>query len=205
VSSHDISAFVLAGGRSSRMGQDKAFLQLHGRTLLEHAIETARSVTSNVRIVGQREKFAAYGEVVEDTFRDRGPLAGIHSALRSSNSELNLVLAVDTPFIEMNVLEYLIHAAAQTTKLATVPRIAGHLQTLCAIYRLGFADVAEASLQAGKNRIDPLFTPEVAHVIGEEEMRSLAFDPRMFDNLNTPEEYERALAHRMARQNPHEH
>jgi len=205
VTSHDISAFVLAGGRSSRMGQNKAFLQLHGRTLLEHAMETARSVTANVRIVGQQEKFGAYGEVIEDTFRDRGPLAVIHAALRSSDDDLNLVIAVDTPFIETNVLQYLIDAARHTTKLATVPRIAGHLQTLCAIYRRGFADIAEASLQAGKNRIDPLFRPEVAHVISEEEMRSLAFDPRMFDNLNTPEEYERALAHRMARQNPHEH
>lgn len=205
MSSHDISAFILAGGRSSRMGQDKAFLQLHGRTLLEHAMETARSVSTNVRIVGQQEKFGAYGEVVEDTFLDRGPLAGIHAALRSSDDDLNLILAVDTPFIETTVLDYLIDAAAQTTKLATVPRVAGHLQTLCAIYRRGFADIAEASLQAGRNRIDPLFTPEVAHVISEEEMQSLAFDPRMFDNLNTPEEYERALAHRMTRQNPHEH
>ena len=201
----DITAFVLAGGHSSRMGQDKAFLALHGRTLLDHAIDCARAVTGNVRIVGRKEKFAGYGDVVEDIFTDRGPLAGIHAALRSSSSELNLVLAVDTPFVQPCVLDYLVDLAATSTKLVTVPRVRGHHQTLCAVYRRGFADVAEASLQAGKNRIDPLFTPDVAHVISEEEMQSLAFDPAMFDNLNTPEEYERAHAHHMARRHTHEH
>ena len=200
----DISAFVLAGGRSSRMGNDKAFLQLRRRALLAHALETAGSVASHVRIVGQREKFGSYGEVVEDTFHERGPLAGIHAALRASNSELNLIIAVDTPFIATPVLEYLISAAEASGKMVTVPRVAGHLQTLCAVYRREFAEIAEKSLNAGKNRIDPLFTPEVAGVISEEEMRSVAFDPSMFDNLNTPEEYEQALA-RLAHQNAHGH
>lgn len=201
----DITAFVLAGGHSSRMGQDKAFLSLHGRTLLEHAIECARAVTNDVRIVGKKDKFASYGDVVEDIFTDRGPLAGIHTALRSSASELNLVLAVDTPFVQPCVLDYLIDLAAASSKLVTVPRVNGHHQTLCAVYRRGFADIAEASLKAGKNRIDPLFTSEIARVISEEEMQSLAFDPAMFDNLNTPEEYERAHAHQMARHHSHEH
>jgi molybdopterin-guanine dinucleotide biosynthesis protein A len=200
----DISAFVLAGGRSSRMGRDKAFLQLHGRTLLDHALQTARSVATNVSVVGQREKFGSYGEVVQDTFRERGPLGGIHAALRASKTDLNLILAVDTPFVGSAVLEYLINVAETSGKLVAVPRVAGHLQTLCAVYRREFAEIAEKSLNAGKNRIDPLFTPDVAQVISEEEMQALAFDPAMFDNLNTPEEYERALA-RLADQSPHGH
>ena len=177
------------------MGQDKAFLQLRGRTLLDHALETARAVTTAVRIAGQKEKFAAYGDVIEDIFPGQGPLAGIHAALRSSPTALNLVLAVDTPFVEPRALEYLIDIAADSDKLVTVPRINGFLQTLCAIYRRPFADIAENALKHGKNRIDPLFTSEVARIITEEEMRALAFDPAMFDNLNTPEEYEKAHAH----------
>jgi len=132
-----ITAFVLAGGRSSRMGHDKAFLQLNGRTLLEHALDTARSVAATVRIVGQRAKFGSYGDVVEDQFTQRGPLAGIHAALRSSETDLNLILAVDTPFVQPCALQYLIDAAAESEKLVTVPRVNGHLQTLCAVYRRG--------------------------------------------------------------------
>lgn len=178
------------------MGQDKAFLELHGRTLLDHALNTASSVTSQVRIVGQKEKFAAFSNVIEDIFAARGPLAGIHAALRSSATDLNLILAVDTPFVSARFLQHLATLGAATDKLVVVPRVNGYLQTLCAVYRRAFADLAERSLEAGRNKIDPLFTPDVAHIVSEADMQALAFDPAMFDNLNTPEEYERALAQR---------
>ena len=107
------------------MGQDKAFLQLQGRTLLDHALETARSVTDQVWIIGQREKFAPYGPVVEDVYRDRGPLAGIHTALRSSTTELNVILAIDTPFIAKPVLEYLIRVAEDKVRRSNKGELAG--------------------------------------------------------------------------------
>ena len=58
-----VTGFVLAGGKSSRMGQDKAFMQLGGRTLLVHALERAQAATGNAWIVGRTEKFAAFGPV----------------------------------------------------------------------------------------------------------------------------------------------
>ncbi len=79
-----VAAFILAGGKSTRMGTDKAFVEYDGRILLERALSLARSVTPDVRIVGSQEKFAPFAPVVEDIFRDCGPLGGIHSALRSS-------------------------------------------------------------------------------------------------------------------------
>lgn len=70
------AAFVLAGGKSTRMGMDKAFVTLDGKTLLARALEVARAVTAEVRIVGDAAKFAAFGPVVEDEFRGCGPLGG---------------------------------------------------------------------------------------------------------------------------------
>lgn len=70
----DVAAFVLAGGKSTRMGSDKAFVMLEGRTLLARALDLARTVTGDVRIVGSVEKFAAFAPVVEDVFRECGPL-----------------------------------------------------------------------------------------------------------------------------------
>src|ERR1700722_6676083 len=93
------AVFILAGGKSTRMGADKAFVTLDGRTLLARALELARLVTADVCIVGDAEKFAPFAPVVEDEFRGCGPLAGIHAALRASAVELNLMLAGDLPFV----------------------------------------------------------------------------------------------------------
>src|SRR5271167_4302314 len=94
-----IAAFILAGGKSTRMGVDKAFVDYGGRTLLARALDLASSVTPDVRIVGSQKKFAAFAPVVEDVFSDCGPLAGIHASLRASRAELNIMLAVDMPFV----------------------------------------------------------------------------------------------------------
>ncbi len=297
---HVISAFVIAGGRSVRMGRDKALLRLGeaGPTLLERAIELAHSVTDDVRIVGRKELFESWAALnptlansglgwgthadvlgtgdsglgtrdsglgttkrlgtVQDVFPGQGPLAGIHAALRASASELNLMLAVDTPFVEPRFLRYLVDEARKSGAVVTVPvtksyqlsavssqqersrssvigsqeessrfsvigsRSGGtgqqtdnrepktenesqnpdhrspttdhrsQYQPLCAVYRREFADIAEAALRAGRNNIVPLFAQVSTRTITEDELRQLAFDPRMFDNLNTPEDWQRA-------------
>jgi len=196
----DRAAFVLAGGQSTRMGADKAFVQLEGRTLLAHALALAKSVTSDVRIVGSPEKFAAFGEVVEDEFPQHGPLAGIHAALRRSSSELNLMLAVDMPFVEVPFLEYLFQEAARLESvMVTIPRAAGAWQTLCAVYRKPFANLAEQALRQGKNKIDPLFRETTIQILDVPALTKHNFSLNMFRNVNTPEELEEAARLRINR------
>ena len=187
-----LTAFVLAGGQSTRMGQDKAFLTLAGRTLLDRALEVAGSLTRDVYIAGDAAKFAAFGPVVEDVYRQRGPLGGIHAALRRSTSELNLMLAVDLPFVNLRFLQYLVVEAHESGATVTVPRVAGGWQPLCAVYRREFGEQAHQSLSEGRNRVDSLFLPSLTHVITEEEMIRNGFPLDMFRNLNTPEELETA-------------
>src|SRR3979490_362027 len=124
----DVTAFILAGGKSTRMGKDKAFLEFKGRILLARALELVAGTAREVRIVGSPAKFAAFGKVIEDIYQDQGPLAGIHAALKSSSTELNLVLAVDLPFVKPDFLKYLISVARQTKALAVVPRAGEGLQ-----------------------------------------------------------------------------
>ena len=188
----DVAAFILAGGKSTRMGADKALLDLGGRTLLARALELARSVTREVRIVGPATKFAAFGPVVEDVYCGHGPLSGIHAALASTASEWNLMLALDLPFLEAGFLRYLIAEARAGGAVVTVPRAAGGLQPLCAVYRREFAEVAEHSLRQEKNKIDVLFAQVETQVIGEEQLVRASFSEEMFRNLNTQEEWERA-------------
>jgi len=188
--SSDVTAFILAGGKSTRMGTDKAFLEHQGRTLLARALDLGRSVASEVRIVGSQEKFAPFGAVVEDVFRDCGPLAGIHAALLASATELNVMLAVDTPRISTAFLQYLIRQSRSAPDAAAVvPRAGGGWQPLSALYRPEFATAAENALRAGRNRIDPLFGVVRTRVVEETELQRENFSIDIFRNLNTPEEW----------------
>ena len=174
------------------MGRDKAFVELGGQTLLARALDVARAVTGDCRIVGDPAKFAVFGPVVEDIFRDCGPLGGIHAALLSAKGELNLMLAVDLPFMEVKFLEYLIVQARETSAVVTVPHAGGGLQPLCAMYRKKFVEVAERALRERKNKIDPLFGEVETRLLDEGELTRAGFSPDIFRNLNTPEHWEEA-------------
>src|SRR3954449_992430 len=128
----DAAAFILAGGKSSRMGEDKAFLRVGGRTLLEIAQQLVSGVCGKVFVVGDRARFGS--DAIEDIFPDSGPLGGIHAALTATKSDLNLVVAVDTPFLEPKFLRWMMHRAATTHSIVPVPRLGSGFQPLCAVY-----------------------------------------------------------------------
>lgn len=175
------------------MGRDKAFVTLAGRTLLNRVLEVARAVSNDVGIVGNPAKFAAFAPTVADIFPGCGPLAGIHTALRTSDLDLNVILAVDVSFITAELLRYLLACAADSpTSLVTVVRTNQGWQPLCAVYRREFADLAEESLRAGHYKVDTLFEPRRTRVIELDELHAAGFSEKLFRNLNTQEELEAA-------------
>jgi molybdopterin-guanine dinucleotide biosynthesis protein A len=186
--SAEVTTFILAGGKSTRMGTDKAFVILDGQTLLSRAMDLARSVTSEIRIVGDPAKFAAFAPTVKDVFPNCGPLGGIHAALRSSQTELNLILAVDVPFVSPALLQYLIQRARNHAATVTVPQVDRLYQPLCAIYRRAFAEHAEKALAEGQYKIGAVFAAGHTQTITQGELENVGFSPRMFRNLNTPEQ-----------------
>jgi molybdopterin-guanine dinucleotide biosynthesis protein A len=186
--------FVLAGGKSSRMGagtgkdKDKAFLEFGGQTLLDRALAVMGTVCDRGAIVGDPAKFTKYGTVVADIFPGCGPLAGIHAALLHSSAELNLMLAVDMPFVSRELLEFVFAAAEKSDALSTVPRTGKGLQPLCAVYRRDFSTVAEQALRAGKYKIDATFAGLSVRVIEEGELAAAGFSEQSFFNVNTPQD-----------------
>jgi molybdopterin-guanine dinucleotide biosynthesis protein A len=180
-----LAAFVLAGGKSLRMGQDKAFVCWQGRTLLEGTLEVTHAVASSTTIIGARAKFEKYAAVVEDIYPHRGPLGGIHAALTATDQELNLILAVDLPNVTPALLSYLIGCAEHGSTLVTAPRLAAGWEPLCAVYRRPFASVAEAALRKGQNAIHPLLEAGSVRAIGEGQLAAAGFLPQMFRNFNT--------------------
>jgi molybdopterin-guanine dinucleotide biosynthesis protein A len=185
-----VTAFILAGGKSTRMGSDKAFLELSGRPLLVHAIVIARSVVEFVKVVGAPAKFDRFGPVIPDIYCDHGPLAGIHAALASTETAWNLILAVDQPFLTPAFLRYLISVARSSEATVTVPRTGEYLHPLCAIYRKQFGALAEEALKAGRNKIDELFPDVSLRVIDEAELSRAQFSTVIFRNVNTPEDWD---------------
>jgi molybdenum cofactor guanylyltransferase len=188
-----LTGFVLTGGKSSRMGTDKALLRLpDGATLLEHSVSVLSSVASEVRIIGSREKYGDVSRaamIVEDIYSDRGPLGGIHSALLSSDTELNLVLAVDTPAVTPALLKYLVTRAEASDALVVVPEIEGRHQPLCAVYRKVFYRLAQQSLEVGQNKVDRAFDAASTLVLRQDELEAAGFSADLFRNLNTVEEW----------------
>jgi molybdenum cofactor guanylyltransferase len=185
----EVTAFVMAGGKSTRMGTDKAFLEVQGRSLLANALERAEAAARNVVIVGASSKFSPFGTVIEDVYPDRGPLGGIHAALTASETELNLILGVDMPFVEVRFMKYLISVAGISNAFVTVPCVGGHYEPLCAVYRKEFAIRAEEALKAERNKIDALFAEIPLRVVDDEELADNGFCPSMFRNVNTPEDW----------------
>jgi len=99
-----IAGYVLAGGRSSRMGSDKSFLHLAGKPLIEHGVGKLRRICAAVHILGSNPALAPYAPLVEDLHPGNGPLGGIEAALAHTTHDWNLILPVDVPFFPTALL-----------------------------------------------------------------------------------------------------
>lgn len=129
------AGYVLVGGKSSRMGRDKAALPYRGGTLAEAVAVTLRSVAGSVTVVGgsRRGELGEFG-FVPDLFPGEGPLGGILSALRDSGADWNLIVACDMPDLNSGFLDRLITSAEECSGDAVVPIHSGRMEPLCAAY-----------------------------------------------------------------------
>ena len=187
--------FVLAGGSSRRMGCAKAGLLLEGQSMLARQTRLLGRVAGRVAVVG----FHAGDDkdldvpLFPDERPERGPLGGIDTALMETRAEYNLFLGCDMPFVNRRLLRYLAWRAMQTQADATVPESGdGRLQTLSAVYRRRARWAVRASLAAGDNRLRSFFSKVPCEIIPWRELARAGFLPSMFDNMNTPADYERA-------------
>ncbi len=178
------AAFILAGGRSSRMGSDKALLPFRGRTLVEHVVAQAHSVTSNITLVGDSRRYINFGyPVIEDSFSGCGPLAGIHAALTSTIGECNLILACDMPELTGEFLGQLMEHAEAGCADAVIPvPPEGLPEPLCAVYKRRCAGVIANALRNGVRKV----TGGLAGL--EIEYWPVAHSC-FFRNLNTPQDW----------------
>ena len=197
---NNFEGFVLAGGKSLRMGEDKAFLQIENETFLERAIATLSTVCENrVKIVLSQnqtnliEKLPPNVPYIFDIFENRGALGGIYTALKNCETKYAVILAVDLPLVTPEAIKKLAEITLSDNKfIATVPRqLDGRLQPLSAIYLARYAvrpleKLINENESASVNDFLEIIAPRT---IGQDKL-TLNQDENLFFNVNYPSEYE---------------
>jgi molybdopterin-guanine dinucleotide biosynthesis protein A len=178
------AGFVLTGGKSTRMGRDKALLPFRGGALAGHVGATVAAAAGSAVFIGDPGKYGHLGyPVLPDRSPGAGPLGGIESALSYTGADWNLVVACDMPGISAAFLRGLLDAAERLNADALVPAgPSGRLEPLSAVYHRRCREALGRAVEAGVRKItDALASLEVA--------RWTVDDASCFENLNTPEEW----------------
>ena len=192
----DTSCIILAGGKSVRLGHDKVLEEIGDRSLLEQVISQIGSFSSEIIVVTAEERtfpqLDSYTKlkVVVDIFPGKGSLGGIYSGLVTSDSFYNLVVACDMPFLNQNLLRYMIEVSDGFDFV--IPRVNNLFEPLHAVYSKNCVAPMEFILKQGRKVIIELFNfVKVRYVETEEVDR---FDPQhlSFFNINTKEDLELA-------------
>jgi len=188
------ACIILAGGRSTRMGTNKALLALPGNrhiTFVEHLTSTLTPLcTETILVVRDANDAANYSlagvRVVTDNLPDYGPLMGIYTGLSAMQAPRALVVAVDMPFIQPALISFLLSQPLTNTLL--VPMVNNVPQVLLAVYPRTILPLIDQRIQQGRR--DPRSLLEVAAVqyIEEAQLRLVDAELRSFVNVNTPEE-----------------
>ncbi|MBU0502731.1 MAG: molybdenum cofactor guanylyltransferase [bacterium] len=176
-----VNAIVLAGGRSSRFGSDKAFAKIGDSTIVESLFFPLFLIFKKVVVVTNfPEKYQDFPvQIVQDKIKNRGPLAGIYSGLLASDTERNFIVACDMPLLNPRLIKYLI--SIQEGQVV-IPRIKEKLEPLHAVYTRSCLPAIKQQLIMGDNKIQNFFDKVNTRFVEEEDVRK--FDPTLTSFLN---------------------
>jgi molybdenum cofactor guanylyltransferase len=196
-----VHGFVLAGGKSSRMGRDKALLEVGGRPMVQIAVEKLRGFCADVSIAGNREDLGNFAPVVREERVDCGPAAGIEAGLKASQQEWAMFIPVDVPLVPMEFLRLWVEEALRVQMSVSFVGVLGKQPAFCLLRRERQAAFSRL-LDKGERRLEPLliWTAEADEyacrmyderdLYGYPDYRGPDEDTlaRWFLNVNTPEE-----------------
>lgn len=177
------AGFVLVGGRSSRMGRDKALLPLRGRTMVEVVAAAVAGAAGSATLIGNPDCYGRLGfPVIPDERSGLGPLGGIATALAASHAHWNLIAACDMPNLTTPFLESLFNAAEDGGGDCLLPEANGLPEPLCAVYHVRCLPAIREAIDRGVRKVtDGLSGLRVAR------LNSHAINH--FCNINTPEDW----------------
>lgn len=205
----DTAGVILAGGRSRRMGRNKALLELGGRPMISIVADRLRSVVDHVIIAADDlELYRPYADVcVADLYPGAGTLAGIHAGLSAfkkgggQHGSLALAVGCDMPFLNPDLLRWYLAAAEGYDVVVLRHTSPGRqcqggewVEPLHAAYRLSCLPAITAALDSGKRRVISFFDSVRVRYVTTAEVARLAPEMRSFVNINTPEDWRTVLA-----------
>ncbi len=188
-----LTGIILAGGNSSRMHQDKALLKLRGKFFFEILYDKLKKICTKVIISTNNQEVkinAANCISVPDIIKNAGPGGGIYSALDASETEKNLIVSVDTPFIPKELFDFLLKANRQNF-VVTVISEGDTLHPLIGIYSKKFTDILFSELSSGNRKIKDIIQ-KVPHNIADIRKESF-YNGLILRNINTQAEYNAIL------------
>ncbi len=190
-----MTAIILAGGRSLRLGQNKALQAIAGKSLIQWVVDRLAIISTEIIIA------TAHGEAipcsspvkiktVADIYPGKGPLVGIYSGLIASSSSRAIVVGCDTPFLNGSLLEYMTRVIADSD--VALPRIGQMIEPLCAVYSRSCSAPIQGLLEQDERRISKLLSMVKVRYIEEDEINR--FDPEhlSFLNINSQADLEKA-------------
>lgn len=183
---------ILSGGRNSRYPTKKGFIEVQGRPIIERNLELLRELTGQVVISTNEPElyFHLRAPLIGDVTDSSGPMSGIYSALYSTGAEEVLVTACDMPFLNNDLLRYIIENKGSD---ATVPVFNGNPEPLVAVYSRRLMPVMQRLLKSKTTSLIRMLKETEVKFITEDEVRSIDPDGRCFVNINTVEEYEKEI------------
>jgi molybdopterin-guanine dinucleotide biosynthesis protein A len=181
---YNIPLVIFAGGKSSRMGQDKALLPFGGyETLSEFQQVRLSKLFKKVYISAKEKKFDFNANVIEDNYKESSPLVGIISIFETLKADKVFILSVDAPFVNKEVIDRLINTNNRFD--AVVAKSKSGTQPLCGVYKRSVLSIAKEHLTEGNHRLNSLLKKVDTQLVPFE-------DDELFLNLNHPHEYEKA-------------
>lgn len=187
----NITGILLAGGKNSRMGANKAFLEIDGVRLIDKTLACYRKIFNEIIIVTTDP--VSYLEFTDtnlatDIYKDKGPLGGIYTGLFYANNPYAFTCACDMPFLNKDFVEYMIGLTDKHDVI--VPETAEGFQPLHTIYSRSCLPSIKRLLLADKLKITGFYREMRVLTVGEEQISPVNPDGRLFHNLNTPEDVE---------------
>lgn len=181
--SQHITAIILAGGKSSRMGTEKGLVSFNGKRLVEHVIDALKKITNNIIIITPNKEYEQFGfPCYADIYKEKGALGGIYTGLINSSTQKNIIVGCDMPFLSQNVLNGLVDNCDDVDVLLTMHK--DKEEPLCSVYDKSCASHFKNLIEAGQLKITNALTGLKAKTIcfDKEEW----FIGTEFTNINTP-------------------
>ena len=192
----EVTSIILAGGKNLRLGRNKAFEVIRGKTIIDRIFERLEPISRQIVIVTSWAQFDIElnlnADVVADIYPDMGPLGGIYTGLTASTSDINIIAACDMPFLNTELLEYMADILAGYD--AVVPRLANEMiEPLHAVYSKSCLSRIDERLATKKLSIHAFLGEVNVRYLDEEESRKI--DPELisFFNINYQTDMDKAL------------